>query len=63
MAPATNMLQICYKYATHKMKHKELEWQLIDFIGSPYRNRTCNCPLGGGRYIHLTKRPRLRWFF
>ena len=23
-------------------------------IGRPNRNRTCNCPLGGGRYIHLT---------
>ena len=22
--------------------------------GCPSRNRTCNCPLGGGRYIHLT---------
>lgn len=22
--------------------------------GAPDRNRTCNCPLGGGRYIHLT---------
>ena len=29
-------------------------------IGSPCKNRTCNCPLGGGRYIHLTKRPKLR---
>ena len=26
------------------------------FLGTPSRNRTCNCPLGGGRYIHLTMR-------
>ena len=23
-------------------------------FGTPSRNRTCNCPLGGGCYIHLT---------
>ena len=26
----------------------------IILIGTPNRNRTCNCPLGGGCYIHLT---------
>lgn len=31
--------------------------QLIDFLGSPDRNRTCNYPLGGGCYIHLTTGP------
>lgn len=28
--------------------------------GALDRNRTCNCPLGGGRYIHLTTRARGR---
>lgn len=27
-----------------------------DFFGTPSRNRTCNCPLGGDYYIHLTMR-------
>ena len=25
-----------------------------EWVGALDRNRTCNCPLGGGRYIHLT---------
>lgn len=25
------------------------------FHGTPWGNRTLNCPLGGGCYIHLTK--------
>lgn len=27
----------------------------FQFVGTPYQNRTDNCPLGGDRYIHLTK--------
>ncbi len=35
--------------------HKKSRPQKVDGFGTPWGNRTLNCPLGGGCYIHLTK--------
>ena len=35
--------------------HKKAVRKKWTAFGTPWGNRTLNCPLGGGCYIHLTK--------
>ena len=46
-----------FENKTVKLQNKKI---FKDESGDPGGNRTCNCSLGGSRYIHLTTRPFLQ---
>ena len=52
--PLLHLNLAVYRITYYELKAKSRPSRTA-FAGTPCRNRTYNCPLGGGCYIHLTK--------